>query len=76
MGRRSLLIAYLLWFFFGILGIHRFYLGRPVSGVVWLLTGGLFGIGWFVDLFLTFFMVEDENERLVYGYRRGQYSYA
>ena len=33
---RSLLIAYLLWFFLGVLGIHRFYLGRWVSGLIWL----------------------------------------
>lgn len=74
MNRRSMLMAYLLWFFFGLLGIHRFYLGRPVSGVIWLLTGGLLGIGWFVDLFLTYFMVEEENDAV--GYRYGHYRFA
>lgn len=59
--RRSLLMAYLLWFFLGLLGIHRFYLGRPISGVIWLLTGGLLGVGWFFDLFWTYVMVSDEN---------------
>ena len=47
----SLLVGYLLWIF-GFLGAHRFYFGRPVSGTVYLFTFGLFGIGWFVDLFL------------------------
>lgn len=61
MNRRSMLVAYLLWFFLGALGIHRFYLGRPVSGVIWLLTGGLLGIGWLVDAVLTYYMVENEN---------------
>ena len=37
---------------FRVLGAHRFYFGRPVSGTVYLFTLGLFGIGWFVDLFL------------------------
>ena len=34
--KKSLLVAYLLWFFLGYVGAHRFYLGRPVSGVVML----------------------------------------
>jgi hypothetical protein len=44
-------------------GIHRFYLGRPASGVLYLLTWGLFGVGTIVDLFLIPRMVEDENVR-------------
>lgn len=52
---------------FGAAGIHRFYLGRPVSGVIWFCTWGLFGIGSFVDLFLLPRMVEEENIRL--GFR-------
>lgn len=47
----SLLLGYVFWIL-GFLGAHRFYFGRPVSGVIWLLTLGLLGIGWLVDLFL------------------------
>ncbi len=64
--RRSLLVAYLLWFFVGLLGIHRFYLGRWITGTIWLVTGGLLGVGWFVDAVLTYFMVEQENEAAPY----------
>ena len=51
---RSTGTAYLLWFLclFGICGIHRFYSGRIITGVIWLLTGGLFFIGQLIDLFL------------------------
>ena len=52
MAPRSVAVAYLLWFFFGVLGVHRFYLGRPLSGIIYFFTGGLFLIGWFIDLFL------------------------
>ena len=44
-------IAYLLWIF-GFLGSHRFYFGRPVTGIIWFFTLGLLGIGWIIDLFL------------------------
>ncbi len=47
----SLLVGYILWIF-GFLGAHRFYFGRPISGTIYLLTFGLLGIGWLIDLFL------------------------
>ncbi|WP_299485992.1 TM2 domain-containing protein [Acaryochloris sp. IP29b_bin.137] len=63
--------AYLLWFFatFGIFGVHRFYLGKPVSGILYLLTFGFFGIGQVVDLFLIPEMVDYKNmkQQLLYG---------
>lgn len=47
-------VAYGLWALclLGVAGVHRFYLGRPITGVIWLLTWGLLGIGLLVDLFL------------------------
>lgn len=45
-------VAYLLWFFLGFFGAHRFYLRQTGTGLLWLFTGGLFLVGWIVDLFL------------------------
>ena len=53
--------AYLLLIFLGGLGIHRFYLGKNGTGVLYLLTGGLLGIGCIVDLFLIPSMVQEAN---------------
>lgn len=47
----SLLIGYLLWIF-GFTGSHRFYYGKQITGTIWFFTGGLFLIGWLIDLVL------------------------
>ena len=47
----SIAIGYALWIF-GFTGAHRFYYGRPISGLIWFLTLGLLGVGWLIDLFL------------------------
>lgn len=57
--KKSLLVAYVLWFFLGYVGAHRFYLGRPISGllmlafsavtlVLTLASFGLLGFLWFI----------------------------
>jgi TM2 domain-containing membrane protein YozV len=52
MSDKKILPVFLLCFFFGPLGVHRFYLGKIGTGVLWLLTGGIFGIGVLVDLIM------------------------
>ncbi len=49
-GNKSQLVALLLCFFLGGLGIHRFYLGYTGIGIIQLLTIGSFGIWAFIDL--------------------------
>lgn len=46
---KSRTVAALLCFFLGVLGIHRFYVGKIGTGILWLLTVGFFGIGVLVD---------------------------
>ncbi len=48
-------IAFLLCLFFGYFGIHKFYEGKVLLGIVYFFTGGLFGIGVFFDLLSLFF---------------------
>ncbi|MCH5201025.1 MAG: TM2 domain-containing protein [Oscillospiraceae bacterium] len=42
--------ALLLCIFLGTLGVHRFYEGKIGTGVLYLLTGGLFLVGWIYDI--------------------------
>jgi len=52
MSDKKRLPALLLCFFFGGLGIHRFYVGKVGTGIVWLLTAGVLGIGALVDFIM------------------------
>ena len=48
-------VAFLLCFFIGYLGAHKFYEGKAGMGILYLFTAGLFGIGWVIDTFVILF---------------------
>jgi TM2 domain-containing membrane protein YozV len=58
-------IAWILLTFLGPLGIHRFYLGKWVTGLIWFFTGGLLGLGWLYDLWTLNDQVSEENGRAI-----------
>ncbi len=53
--QRSKWVALFLCFFFGALGIHKFYEGKIGMGILYLLTLGLFYIGVIIDLIVLLF---------------------
>lgn len=56
-------VAWLLLTFLGIFGIHRFYMGKVATGIIWLITGGLLGLGWLYDLWTLNDQVSEVNMR-------------
>ena len=62
----SVLLGYLFWIF-GFFGAHRFYFGKPVSGIIWFFTLGLLFIGWIIDLFLIPSMDREAQRRFTPG---------
>ena len=54
-GQKNKWVALLLCFFFGVLGVHRFYEGKIGTGILYLLTFGFFGLGVLIDFFAILF---------------------
>ncbi len=48
-GRIDYKVAWILLTFLGLLGVHRMYMGKWITGILYLATGGVFGIGYIYD---------------------------
>jgi TM2 domain-containing membrane protein YozV len=80
-NKKSMLLAYVLWWFLGTFGVHRFYLGRIGSGLAMLVTAAVsialtivlvgflglivLGVWWIIDACLIPGMVREHNTRLM-----------
>lgn len=62
---KSLIVTYLLWFFLGYLGIHKFYLRQPFQGVFYMIITGLaalltpIALGWIPGGLLLLLLFKD-----------------
>lgn len=54
-------VAWILLTFLGLFGIHRFYMGKWFTGLIYLFTGGIFGVGYLYDLWTLNEQVSLEN---------------
>ena len=78
--KKSAGAAYLLWFFLGWISAHRFYLGKPISAVLqilsyFILVGFLW---WILDLFLIPAIIDRKMDEArsdaAYALRRSRYT--
>lgn len=63
-GDTSYNVAWILLTFLGVFGIHRFYLGKWLTGILYLLTGGLLLLGVLYDYWTLNGQVREVNARL------------
>jgi TM2 domain-containing membrane protein YozV len=71
-GHLDYTLAWVLLTFLGIFGIHRFYMGNWITGIVYLLTGGLAGLGLLYDLWTLNGQVSEINQREALSPRTGR----
>lgn len=60
-GRKSYTLGWVALTFLGVFGVHRFYLGKWITGLIWLFTCGLFLFGLLYDLWTLNEQIDDVN---------------
>ncbi|AQU99991.1 MULTISPECIES: TM2 domain-containing protein [Desulfococcus] len=65
-------IGWILLTFFGVLGIHRFYMRKWITGILYFFTGGLFLVGYVYDYWTLNSQIDEINA--LYGQPAGQTS--
>jgi len=60
-GEKSYNVAWILLTFLGILGVHRLYLGKWPTALLWFLTGGLFLLGYLYDYWTLNEQIDEAN---------------
>ena len=66
-------VAWLLLVFLGVFGVHRMYMGKWLTGIIYLFTFGLFGLGYLFDLWTLNEQVDEQNTE---SYDRARYRYS
>jgi len=67
-GHHDYSLAWILLVFLGVFGVHRMYLGKWLSGILYLFTFGFFGLGILYDFWTLNGQIDEENNREIYAY--------
>ncbi len=65
-GRINYNVAWILLTFLGLLGVHRMYLGKWITGILYLFTGALFGVGYIYDYWTLNDQIHEINTDIFY----------
>lgn len=68
-GQVEYQLAWVLLYFGGFFGLHRFYQGKILTGLLYLMTLGLFGIGWLYDCCTMNEQISDVNRNRIRQYQ-------
>lgn len=66
-GEVSYNISWILLTFIGVFGVHRMYMGKWLTGILYLLTGGLFLVGVLYDFWTLNSQISERNRELKLG---------
>jgi TM2 domain-containing membrane protein YozV len=66
-------IMWLLLTFLGVFGVHRFVMGKWISGILYLISGGLFLVGVLYDFYTLNGQIDEINRRRYLPTRHPQY---
>jgi TM2 domain-containing membrane protein YozV len=62
-GPKNYNVTWILLVFLGVFGIHRFYLGKIITGILWFFTGGFFLMGYLYDLLTLNDQIHEVNSQ-------------
>ena len=62
-GKVDYTVSWILLTFLGVFGIHRFYMGKWITGLIYLLTGGLFLVGYLYDYWTLNGQIDEVNRQ-------------
>lgn len=63
-GATDYTVGWILLIFLGLFGVHRMYMGKWITAIIYLFTFGLFGLGYLYDLCTLNRQIDEQNRRL------------
>lgn len=60
-GKIDYSVGWILLVFLGLFGVHRMYMGKWLTGILYLVTFGVFGLGWLYDLWTLNSQIDEQN---------------